>query len=175
MPKFTGFKVNLNLPYIGGIEGTWEPDDSERKAAWEMYIELVTRVAVAKLGSDEGLLREALTSMYSLFATTRNILRQYGPGIAQPKGEDNLSFGYLAVAVLNTVLRPLLSKWHPLLKDYEDLRPSTISSVAYERAWEHHNALRKEIDDARLVLTNYANLLGEVAGVPSLIIGRPEL
>jgi len=24
-------------------------------------------------------------------------------------------------------------------------------------------------------LTNYANLLGEVAGVPSLIIGRPEL
>ncbi len=175
MPKFTGFKVSLNLPYIGGIEGTWEPDDSERKASWEMYIELITRIAIAKLGSDEGLLREALTSMYSLFATTRNILRQYGPGIAQPKGEDNLSFGYLAVAVLNTVLRPLLSKWHPLLKDYEDLRPSNISSVAYERAWEHHDALRKEIDDARRALTDYAKLLGEVAGVPSLIIGRSEL
>jgi hypothetical protein len=24
MPKFKSFKVSLNLPYIGGIEGTWE-------------------------------------------------------------------------------------------------------------------------------------------------------
>jgi hypothetical protein len=174
MPKFTGFKVNLKLPYIGGIEGTWEPDESERKAAWEMYVELVTRIAVAKLGADEGLLREALTSMYSLFATTRNILREYGPGIAQPKGDDELSFGYLAVAVLNTVLRPLLAKWHPMLKDYEDLRVGNISSVAYERAWEHYEPLRKEIDNARLVLTDYANLLAEVAGVPSLIIEGPN-
>ncbi len=174
MSKFTGFKVSLKLPYIGGIESTWEPDESERKAAWEMYVELVTRIAVAKLGFDEGLLREALTSMYSLFATTRNILREYGPGIAQPKGDGELSFGYLAVAVLNTVLRPILAKWHPLLKDYEDLRTGDISSVAYERAWEHHNALRKEIDDARLILINYANLLAEVAVVPSLIIEQPE-
>ena len=173
MPKFTGFKVSLNLPYIGGIEGTWEPDESEKKAAWEMYIELVTRITVAKLGQDEGLLREALSSIYSLFATTRNILREYGPGIAQPKGNDNISFGFLAVAVLNTVLRPLLAKWHPLLKDYEDLRPGNISSVEYERAWGHYNALRKEIDDTRLVLTNYANLLAKVAGVPSMIIEVP--
>lgn len=174
MPKLTSFKVSLNLPYIGGVEGTWEPDESERKAAWEMYVELVTRITVAKLGSDEGLLREALTSMYSLFATTRNILREYGPGIAQPKGDDGISFGYLAVAVLNTVLRPLLAKWHPLLKDYEDLRPGNISSVAYESAWEHHDALRKEIDNARHVLTDYANLLAKVAGVPSLIIKGPN-
>jgi hypothetical protein len=173
MPKFTSFKVSLNLPYIGGVEGTWEPDDSERKAAWEMYVELVTRIAVAKLGPDDGLLREALNSMYSLFETTRNILRKYGPGIAQPKEAGELSFGYLAVAVLNTVLRPLLSKWHPLLKDYEDMRPGNISSVAYEQAWENHNALRKEIDDARLVLTEYANLLGKAAGVPSLLIEGP--
>src|SRR6266536_1346324 len=93
MSKFTSFKVSLKLPYIGGIEGTWEPDESEQKAAWEMYIELVTRIVVAELGSDEGLLREALNSIYTLFATTRNILREYGPGIARPKGDDELSFG----------------------------------------------------------------------------------
>ena len=169
MPKFTGFKVSLKLPYIGGIEGTWEPDDSERKAAWEMYVELVTRIAVAELGPDEGLLREALNSLYSLFATTRNILREYGPGIAQPKGDGELSFGYLAVAVLNTVLRPLLTKWHPLLKDYEDARPSNISSVAYERDWEHYNDLHKEINNAAIVLKEYADLLAMVANVPPLI------
>ncbi len=170
MAKFTSFKVSLKLPYLGGIEGNWEPDDSELKAAWEMYIELVTRAATAKVEPEEGLLRETLNSMYSLFDTTRNILRKYGPGIAQPKNDGQLSFGYLAVAVLNTVLRPLLSKWHPLLKDYEDLKPSNISSRAYERAWEHHDTLRKEIDNARFTLIDYANLLAQVAGVPSLLI-----
>ncbi len=170
MPKFAGFKVSLNLPYIGGIEGSWEPDDSERKAAWEMYVELVTRAAVTGIQPEEGLLREDLNSMYALFNITRNILRGYGPGVAQPKGDNNLSFGFLSVAVLNTVLRPLLSKWHPLLKNYEDLCPNDISSVAYERAWKDHDTMREEINYARHVLTDYADLLAEVAGVPSLII-----
>jgi hypothetical protein len=173
MPKLTSFEVSLTLPYVGGIKGTWVPDESERKAAWEMYVELVTRVAVVELGPEEGLLREALTSMYSLFATTRTILRQYGPGIAQPKGRDQLSFGYLAVAVLNTVLRPLLARWHPLLKDYEDQRSATMSSLSYERAWAHHDALRAEIEYARRVLIEYANLLAQVADVPSLILEEP--
>ena len=113
--KLTNVKVSLKLPYIAGIEGTWEPDEREQNASWEMYVELVTRISVAELKSDEGLLREALSSLYTLFNTTRDILRKYGPSVAQPKGKDNLSFGYLAVTVLNVVLRPVLAKWHPLL------------------------------------------------------------
>jgi hypothetical protein len=43
MAKLMRVKVNLSLPYIGGVEGTWESDDCEQKAAWEMYVELATR------------------------------------------------------------------------------------------------------------------------------------
>jgi len=59
-----------------------------------MYVELVTRISVAELRHGEGLLHEALSSLYSLFDTTREILREYGPSIARPKGKDNISFGY---------------------------------------------------------------------------------
>ena len=117
MPKLKNIKVSLKLPYIGGIEGTWEPDESERKAAWELYVELVTRISVAE--PHEGMLREALSSLYTLFGTTRTILRTYGPGIAQPKGGNPLSFGSLAVTILNVVIRPVLAQWHPMLLDYE--------------------------------------------------------
>lgn len=48
MPKLKDVKVSLTLPYIGGIEGTWQPDESEKKAAWEMYVELITRISVAE-------------------------------------------------------------------------------------------------------------------------------
>lgn len=174
MPKLTSFGVNLTLPYIGGIQGTWEPDDSERIAAWEMYVELVTRISVAELRPGEGLLREALFSLYSLFNTTRMILRDHGPGVAQPKGDGNLSFGHLAVTILNVVLRPVLAKWHPLLLDYENDREASVSRLEHERRWDKHEELRKELDSVRGVLTEYANLLAQVAGVPSLIVERSE-
>jgi hypothetical protein len=48
------------------------------------YIELVTRIAVVPLGPGGGLLRDALSNLYSLFPTTRDILRRYGPGVADP-------------------------------------------------------------------------------------------
>ena len=77
--------AKLGLPFgIGEISGEWVPEDVERDAAWEMYVELITRVGVVKLGPDEGLVREALSSLYSLFDTTREILRCHGPAVARP-------------------------------------------------------------------------------------------
>jgi hypothetical protein len=161
--------VELGLPYVGKISGDWEPDQKERDAAWELYVELITRISVVDLGQDEGLLRESLTSLYSLFPTTREILRKHGPVVAKPKGKDGLSFGLLSVAVLNTVLRPILSKWHPLLEDYEASKPSGISVLDYERKWEEAQELRYVLQGARLKLIEFAGILADVAGVPSLL------
>jgi len=172
MPKLANVKVSLKLPYIGGIEGTWEPDERERNAAWEMYVELVTRISVAELRPGEGLLREALSSLYTLFDTTRAILRRYGPTIAQPKGEDAISFGYLAVTILNTVLRPVLAKWHPLLLDHESKRENSTSVLEHEKRWDKYDELRQVLNETRGILVEYANLLSEVSGVPSLIIQK---
>ena len=172
MAKLTSVKVSLKLPYVGGIEGTWEPYESERKAAWEMYVELVTRISVAELRPDEGLLREALTSLYTLFSTTRGILRQYGPSVAQPKGGGTLSFGYLAIAILNTVLRPVLAKWHPLLLDHESNKSISASPLEHEKNWDKQGELRQILNEVRASLIEYANILATVADVPSLIIER---
>lgn len=169
MKKPTSVAVSINLPFgLGGLQGTWEPDESEQRAAWEMYVELVTRVSVVELGPDEGLLREALSSLYSLFDTTRSILRAHGPGVAQAKGSGSYSFGLLAVVILNDVLRPALAKWHPLLLDYESTRPATLSQTEHEDAWEHNAELRSVLADVRSTLAQYGEILASVAGVPLL-------
>lgn len=167
--KLSGVTVKLQLPYIGGIEGVWAPDQKECDAAWEMYVELITRIAVVELPSGEGLLREALASLYALFAITREILRKYGPDVAKAKRGSDLSFGYLAVSVLNGIVRPLLSKWHPILLDYESRRdPATSSVVAHEHAWERADELRTELQAARDVMRAYADVLAGVAGIEPL-------
>jgi hypothetical protein len=162
-------RVELGLPSIGKISGEWEPDQKERDAAWELYVELITRVSVVGIAPDEGLLREALISLHSLFSIIREILRKYGPAVAKSKRENGISFGLLSVAVLNSVLRPVLSKWHPLLADYETSKPAGLSAVDHERKWEKAHELRQVLQETRIRLTEFASILADVAGVPSLL------
>lgn len=165
--KFKSFKIGVKLPFLE-IEGNWEVDEIQRKAAWEIYVELVTRVTVVELKQEEGLMREALSSFYSLFATTREILKKYGPSIAAPAQPQDTTLGHIAVGVLNKVLRPVLAHWHPLLKDYEDKRPVQVSVTEHERNWEKGAGLRQELENARKKLIAYADLLAEVSGVSKL-------
>ena len=166
MPKLVNVKLDLKLPGIGGIAGTWEPDESEVRAAWELYVEMVTRTPLGGISSQEGSLREALDSIYSLFDTTRGILRESGPNVARPKSGDKLSFGYLAVSMLNRVLRPLLTEWHPKLRSWERDNPHRDESE-----WEGRSEFLDALGEVREQLRQYADLFAEVAGVPELIEG----
>ena len=157
----------LDIPYLGKITGVWKPDEHEQAAAWEMYVELVTRIAVAELTPNDGLLRESLSSLYGMFTTTRQILRKYGPEVARPKEESELSFGYLAISILNFVLRPVLAKWHPLLLDYEHRRDGSVSALEHEQRWEKAAELRQELNQVRFVLLEYTNLLARISRIPT--------
>jgi len=160
-------KVSLNLQFLK-IEGTWKPTQKEREAAWELYVELVTRISVVELRDKEGILREALNSLYSIFGTTREILRKYGPEIAISRDGKSISFGELAISILNYQLRPLLSKWHPLLLDYENKRDPEMSLKEHEDKWERNMELRKELNETRKILILYSNLLAEAANIKPL-------
>jgi hypothetical protein len=164
--------VGLDIPYVGKIEGIWKPDEREQDAAWALYVELVTRIAVAELGPTDGLLRESLSSLYGIFTTTREILRTYGPAVARPKGDSKLSFGSLAISVLNFALRPVLAKWHPLLLDYEHQREASVSQLKHEQAWEKAEELRQDLNRVRHVLIQYAEILAQISKVPAVIPER---
>lgn len=169
--KLRTVKAKLKTPFID-IEGIWEVDQNEQSAAWELYVELITRISVEELKPEEGLLREALSSLYALFIETRKILRNYGPSIARPKGNGKLSFGYIAVSVLNSALRPILAYWHPMLLSYENTRKEGVSHVEHERNWERNKELRDKLNELRETLKQYALLLAQAAGVPPIEVKR---
>ena len=153
-------KVSVSLPFgIGSAE--WQADDTERRAAWSLYVELVTRIAVQSLEIDEGLLREALNSLYSLFGTTRQVLKEAGPDV----GAAHNSVGGIAIAVLNRGLRPFLSKWHPRLQAWEVKRPINRSAKEHEQQWSEELELRNALASLRQDLELYALALAEIAGV----------
>ncbi len=153
-------KVSINLPWgIGGAE--WESDPTERRAAWAIYVELVTRISVEPLGKDEGVLREALSSLHALFGVTRQVLRDAGPDVGIAKE----SVGGVAIAVLNKGLRPFLAKWHPALQAWEAQRDTKTSSQEHERKWTEEPKLRADLEELRKGLSQYADALAKIAGV----------
>jgi hypothetical protein len=153
-------KVSVSLPFgMGSAE--WEADSTQRRAAWALYVELVTRIAVQELADDAGLVREAMNSLYTLFGTTREILRAAGPDV----GASRESVGGLAIAVLNQGLRPFLTKWHPMLQIWEAQRPTERSPKEHEQQWTEEAALRQELAALRGQLSIYAQALAEIAGV----------
>jgi len=136
----------------------------ERAAAWKLYVELNTRIATQELHPSEGLLREALSSLYALFGITRQILKEAGPEVAQ----GNESLGFYAMEILNQVLRPVLAKWHPALTHWEAGRENDVSPLEHERKWKHQARLRRALESTRGSLLTYSEALRLLAGVHDL-------
>src|SRR5690349_14351123 len=106
-------KVALNLPFgLGGVEV--EVSEAEVRAAWELYVEYATRITSERLDESASVV-EALDSLHSLFATTREVLRGAGPEVA----DDAKSLGPLAIEVLNRGIRPFLARWHAEVRNGE--------------------------------------------------------
>jgi hypothetical protein len=158
--KVKATKMTVGLPFnLGSLE--LENDEAQQRAAWALYVELSTRIAVQPLEEGEGILREALTSLYNIFGITREILRNAGPEIAKgPK-----SFGALAIDVLNKGLRPFLVKWHPLLKSYEERKSANVTTLEHELVWERSKELRKELNLVREQMVIYVDALAKIAGL----------
>jgi hypothetical protein len=165
--------ITLKTPFVD-LAGTWEPNDAERQAAWELYVEMITRVAVVPLPTDAGLDREAVASLYELFGVHRTVLRKYGPSLAEPKRNGEYNLGYLAVAALNFVIRPFLAQWHPRLGGWEAQRPESTSVLDHERAWSDHAELRRELAAVRSQLRIYAQWLSAACDVPDLLAAVPH-
>jgi len=165
--KLTTSKIKVNLGFLS-LEGIWEIDEKQRSAAWELYVELITRITMTELHEYQGNLREALTSYYSLFDITREILKKYGPSIASAANPNDITLGHISVSVLNEILRPILSKWHPALINWEAQKPNHISVTEHERLWQFNVEIRSEINQTRKKLLEYADVLSIVSNVSQL-------
>lgn len=170
--KLSGVDVKIAFPHIFELTGKWVPDDAQRRAAWDLYVELATRVATVEVPPEDGLVREALSSLHALFQATREILRKYGPGIAQPTKGSDLSVALIAVTVLNRGVRPFLSKWHPALAGWEQTRPADKGAVAHEREWPREGDIREELAALQGALRAYGAVLEQALGLDRSLMER---
>lgn len=135
--------------------------DVERRAAWDIYIELATRVTARPMNPEHGLMRDALTSLHSIFAIVRETLKQAGPTVAR----GPMSLGGFSLRLLNVELAPFLAEWHAKLTDWEHHRPPNVGPVQHEHAWAELGAMRGQLEQRRQAVTGYVDALRILAGL----------
>ncbi len=144
-----GLKIN-----VGFLDADFSPNDQDADAAWELYVELLTRITTQALPAEDGDEAAALASVHQLFEITRAILRAPGRRHAG-------SFAKLAIVVLNQKVRPFTARWHKkqLAGDLAKDAPFRDATAAQ---------FRTELQDLQSDLRRYARLLAEVARVEDL-------
>ena len=130
------------------LQMEWTSKAADKNAAWALYIELLTRITTQPLPTEHGDEKTALGSVYSLFAITREVIRENGP--------ECINFTKIAIVVLNQVVRPFTAKWHrkSLAGDFENETERTI--------------FREELATLQVELRKYSRMLADIAGVEDL-------
>ena len=67
--------LKITTPFL---EMEWSPQEADEDAAWELYIELLTRITSQPLAQEHGDETTALKSVYSIFPLSREIIRSHG-------------------------------------------------------------------------------------------------
>jgi hypothetical protein len=150
---------------IVGIElsGALEYNAAAQEAAWKIYIELSTRITGNALAPGTGILREALNSLYAAFGSLRDTLKAAGAELAKPPSTDKqFTVASLLLIVMNDHIRPFLSKWHPLLQEYEKTRPDNVAQFSHEQAWSENVAFRDDLNRLMQLLQGYIKALKEI-------------
>ena len=137
--------LQIKTPFL---DMEWKPQEADKAAAWDLYVELLTRITTQPLPKEHGDEQTALNSVFALFALTRDVLKKHG--------RDAEEFAKIAIVVLNQVIRPFTAKWHKLSIDG--------AFTKKERCEE----FREELKKLQLILSTYTKMLSDMAGVEDL-------
>ena len=140
---FSNLKLN-----VGFLEAEFTPNDVDKAAAWDLYVELLTRITTQQLNFDHGDEKTALDSIYSIFSITRNILKHHG--------RNCINFTKISIVVLNQIIRPFTAKWH---------------KISVEQGFRDHdicNKFRNELSQLQIQLKKYNKALADIADVENL-------
>lgn len=156
LEKWDMTSLKIKTPFL---DMEWEPKDDDKNAAWDLYIELLTRITTQPLDDTHGDEETALKSIYSIFPLTREVIKS--------NGRHCIEFTKIAIVILNQRIRPFTAKWHKL-----SINPGFAPFD--EAGFKYCNKklcleFRKELTTLQNDLKKYTEMLADMAGVENLV------
>lgn len=158
------FSINLGIFKISG-----HLSEDDRQCAWELYTEIITRLAVyGRSQCHESfeeqfrgeLYLESLSSLYLFFQEMRGIMRKYPVGKIECADEYHL--GKFTCSIMNDILRPFLEKWQGDYRCWFDMEIRNNSELSPYEIQDKYPFRRQFLEDwynLRILMKSVAETL----------------
>jgi hypothetical protein len=158
--KVKGGHWRITEVVISGV--TFKSDAAQRKAAWQIFFNIVSRIAIRRMEDHEGDDGAALGSLKALFDESRKIVcdLDYEP----MKGRDSVEA--FTLEMLNSVLAPFLTKWHPKWDSWKN-EQVRINAPLESARWPEHGGFRTSLKDLQSMMRTRAKAFAMLAEVES--------
>ena len=137
----------LNAMLIYYFNSHYKEDDlytkEDKEACWDLFVEMDTRIITQPL--TDGVDSAALNSFHALFGTHREISKKHGLRCQK--------YYEITNPIINDIVRPFASKWHPILKkEDEEKRENKTPNLEF----------RKELEEIQIKMNVFKSKLKEI-------------
>jgi len=147
---------------IGSQKIKFKANTTDMQVAYSLWIEMSTRTIGVAVDKEHDLVHEVYKSWYEFFGVCRSLLKNIP--ITKYKHRETVKIVEIAIAVLNSEIRPHLTKWQARYQRWYTAE-STKEQNAYvdphqiQRHFPQYDELMSELCDVNEKLINYRGML----------------
>ncbi len=152
--------VTVSLP-SGSLEFKAQRED--RRIAWEIFVQIRTRIAAVDFRENEDSLLHINKSLYELFSFIRDKILSLPLKTVTRDKNGNLVEFYLAI--LNDGIRPFLTKWHISVSHFhEKMKDSGKSAIEIDKEFlEKNPSILGDVKSLNQRMKKFASVLHRIA------------
>ena len=154
------FEIDQAQFGLGEQKLTLRPNQTDRQIAYKIWVELSTRKIGLPIDLDDDVISEIYDSWYDFFSVTRELIKDVP--VSKFRRKDTEKIIKLSIDVLNTGIRPHLTKWQARFRRW------------YERAINQEDYLEIPPQDIQKKFTQYDELRTDLKEVNERLIRYRE-
>ena len=155
--------VSIGLPFGIG-SATFDLTQQDRVAAWKLHIQLVTRKAALPFDQRDDVISDVFSSLFDLFQVARDLLLEMPPA----SRNDQYGVANLIIRVLNSGVRPVLTRWQADYRRWWDAALMHSDNAArspqeIQRDYPRYTELVEDLERMNTELSKFSDQLALIA------------
>ncbi len=159
------FEIDGTQFGLGNQRISLRPNDTDRQIAYKIWVELSTRKIGLEIDLEDDVIAEIYDSWYSFFSVTRELVKDVP--VSRFRRKDTEKIIRLSIDVLNTGLRPHLTKWQARFRRWyeRELGKEERADIApqdVQKEFPQYEELREDIEQVNKRLMSYREKMYEL-------------
>jgi|SRR6516225_771638 hypothetical protein len=163
--SWRAFEIDQAQFGLGQQKISLRPNETDRQIAYKIWVELSTRKIGLPIDLDDDVITEIYDSWYNFFSVTRDLIKDVP--VSKFRRKDTEQIIRLSIEVLNSGLRPHLTKWQARFRRwYERALASDESATLHpqdvQKTFPDFAALKTDIETVNQRLILYRDKMYEL-------------